>query len=38
VHRLPKQGDRLPWRHTQDYWLDRDDLPAADLDDGLRYR
>ncbi|MCO5118377.1 MAG: NAD(P)/FAD-dependent oxidoreductase [Burkholderiaceae bacterium] len=37
IHLLPKQGDRQPWRHTQDYWVDRDDMPAADLDDGLRY-
>jgi cation diffusion facilitator CzcD-associated flavoprotein CzcO len=36
---LPKQGDRDPWRHTQDYWTEKDQLPAADLDDGaLRYR
>ncbi len=35
---LPKQGDRDPWRHTQDYWTEKDQLPAADLDDGaLRY-
>ncbi len=32
--RLPKQGDRGPWRHTQDFQVDRADLPAADLDDG----
>ena len=36
---LPKQGDRDPWRHTQDYWSEKDELPAADLDDGaLLYR
>jgi cation diffusion facilitator CzcD-associated flavoprotein CzcO len=35
---LPKQGDRDPWRHTQDYWTEKDQLPVADLDDGaLRY-
>jgi len=34
LHLLPKQGDRDPWRHTQDYWTEKDDLPAADLDDG----
>jgi cation diffusion facilitator CzcD-associated flavoprotein CzcO len=34
LHLLPKQGDREPWRHKQDYWLDKDELPAADLDDG----
>lgn len=36
---LPQQGDRLPWLNTQDYALDKVDLPAADLDDGsLAYR
>jgi cation diffusion facilitator CzcD-associated flavoprotein CzcO len=39
LHLLPQQGDRDPWRHTQDYWTEKDELPAADLDDGaLRYR
>jgi len=37
VHLLPKQGDRQPWRHTQDYWADCIELPDADLDEGLRY-
>ena len=34
VDLLPRQGDRVPWRHTQDYWSDKDELPAADLEDG----
>ena len=34
LHLLPKQGDHDPWRHTQDYWLEKDELPAVDLDDG----
>ncbi len=34
MHLLPKQGADQPWRHTQDYWSDRDEIPAADLDDG----
>jgi cation diffusion facilitator CzcD-associated flavoprotein CzcO len=34
MHLLPKQGDRQPWRHTQDYWHEKDELPVADLDDG----
>jgi cation diffusion facilitator CzcD-associated flavoprotein CzcO len=34
VDLLPRQGDRMPWRHTQDYWADKDELPAADLEDG----
>ena len=31
---LPKQGTHAPWLHTQDYYVDKDDIPAADLDDG----
>jgi cation diffusion facilitator CzcD-associated flavoprotein CzcO len=39
MHLLPKQGTHLPWRHTQDYYFDKDDIPSADLDDGtLAYR
>ena len=34
MHLMPKQGDRDPWQHKQDYWVDKDELPAADLDDG----
>ena len=34
MHLIPKQGDKQPWRHTQDYWKDKDELPAADLEDG----
>ncbi len=35
---LPRQGDRQPWRHAQNYWVEKEDLPTADLDDGtLRY-
>jgi cation diffusion facilitator CzcD-associated flavoprotein CzcO len=36
---LPRQGDRQPWLHLQDYALDKDELPCADLGDGtLVYR
>ena len=39
IHLLPKQGDREPWLHTQDYWSEKDIMPAIDLDDGaLTYR
>ncbi len=39
LHLLPKQGTRMPWLHTQDYYRDKDDIPNADLDDGsLVYR
>ena len=38
MHLLPKRGDKPEWQHTQDYWTEKDALPAADLDDGcLRY-
>ena len=36
---LPQSGDRPEWRHTQDYWTEKDDFPAIDLDDPVfRYR
>ena len=34
MHLLPKRGDKPEWMHTQDYWLEKESLPAADLDDG----
>lgn len=34
LHLLPKQGDHEPWLHKQDYWTEKDELPAVDLDDG----
>ena len=38
MHLMPRQGEHQPWRNTQDYWSDRVDLPAVDLDDGaLRF-
>lgn len=39
IHLLPRQGDRAPWLHTQDFWNEKDLMPALDLDDGtLLYR
>jgi hypothetical protein len=36
---LPRQGDHPPWQQSQDYSLDKDELPKVDLDDGaLVYR
>ena len=32
MHLLPKAGDKVEWRHTQDYWAEKDTLPAIDLD------
>lgn len=38
VHLMPKQGDRQPWLMTQDYFSDRETLPASGFDDGtLRF-
>lgn len=34
IHLLPRQGDRDPWIHTQEYVIDKEALPLADLDDG----
>ncbi|HME20976.1 MAG TPA: NAD(P)/FAD-dependent oxidoreductase, partial [Acetobacteraceae bacterium] len=33
MHLLPKRGDKLEWQHTQDYWSEKDQFPAIDLDD-----
>jgi cation diffusion facilitator CzcD-associated flavoprotein CzcO len=35
MHLLPKRGDKPEWQHTQDYWTEKDQFPAADLDDDL---
>ena len=32
MHLLPRRGDKPEWQHTQDYWLEREQLPAIDLD------
>ncbi|MFN8526894.1 MAG: NAD(P)/FAD-dependent oxidoreductase [Chloroflexota bacterium] len=32
MHLLPKRGDRPEWSHTQDYWAEKDQFPAIDLD------
>lgn len=31
MHPLPKRGDKPEWQHTQDYWRERHDIPAIDL-------
>jgi cation diffusion facilitator CzcD-associated flavoprotein CzcO len=33
MHLLPKRGDKPEWQHTQDYWAEKVDIPAIDLDD-----
>jgi cation diffusion facilitator CzcD-associated flavoprotein CzcO len=32
MHLLPKRGDKPEWQHTQDYWTEKDEWPAIDLD------
>ncbi len=32
MHLLPKRGDKAEWQHTQDYWAEKDEFPALDLD------
>ena len=34
MHIMPKQGDRQPWIFSQDYDTEKDEIPAADLEDG----
>jgi hypothetical protein len=33
MHLLPKRGEKIEWQHTQDYWGEKDRIPAIDLDD-----
>ena len=32
MHLMPLRGDKPEWQHTQDYWREKDELPAIDLD------
>jgi cation diffusion facilitator CzcD-associated flavoprotein CzcO len=32
--RMPKRGSKPEWEHSQDYWVEKDVLPTADLEDG----
>jgi cation diffusion facilitator CzcD-associated flavoprotein CzcO len=34
MHLLPRRGDKPEWQHTQDYLAEKDQFPAADLNDG----
>lgn len=37
-HLMPKSGNKSEWMHNQDYWTEKDILPAANLEDGcLRF-
>ena len=33
IHLLPKRGAKREWAHTQDYWAEKDEIPAIDLED-----
>src|ERR1700686_4732150 len=33
MHLLPRRGDKPEWQHSQDYWGEKDEFPAIDLDD-----
>jgi cation diffusion facilitator CzcD-associated flavoprotein CzcO len=33
LHLLPKRGAKREWHHTQDYWREKNEFPAIDLDD-----
>jgi cation diffusion facilitator CzcD-associated flavoprotein CzcO len=38
MHLLPRAGDKPEWRHSQDYWTEKDMFPSIDLDDAaLKY-
>jgi hypothetical protein len=32
MHLLPKRGNKPEWQHTQDYWAEKKDIPAIDLE------
>ncbi len=34
LHLMPKQGDREPWILNANYFVEKDELPVANLDDG----
>jgi len=34
MHKMPKRGAKHEWQHTQDYWREKQELPATNLDDG----
>ena len=35
MHLFPKQGDKDPWRNTQNYTLDKQGIREAPLEDGV---
>lgn len=37
MHLLPRRGNKPEWQHTQDYWREKDEIPAIDLE-GKEFR
>ena len=37
LDQLPRRGDKPEWRHNQDYWAEKDQIPATDLN-GSEFR
>tara|TARA_Y100001933_G_scaffold263199_1_gene323744 strand:- start:7377 stop:8948 length:1572 start_codon:yes stop_codon:yes gene_type:complete len=37
LDKLPQRGNKPEWQHNQDYWRERDEIPAIDLD-GAEFR
>ena len=33
-HLMPRSGTKPEWQHNQDYWVEKEIIPGADLDDG----
>jgi hypothetical protein len=31
LDQLPRRGEKPEWRHNQDYWREREEIPAIDL-------
>ncbi|MBX9700206.1 MAG: NAD(P)/FAD-dependent oxidoreductase [Acetobacteraceae bacterium] len=39
MHLLPRRGTKPEWMHNQDYWAEKDEIPAIDLNDAaFHYR
>jgi cation diffusion facilitator CzcD-associated flavoprotein CzcO len=32
MHKMPKRGTKRDWQHTQDYWREKEEFPAIDLE------
>jgi hypothetical protein len=33
MHLMPKAGAKREWRHSQDYWSEKEEIPSLDLED-----